>query len=163
MLIVFFSFLFFYLNFLAIWVLSAYKFREDLFSRVFNFASFFLFFQSREKAKLCIPIRNINNKADSCFCLSMRSTHVPREKRILTKLFQCHSKGPLLHSKRTKCVISSKTQNDYIFREQILSQFGEIGFGKINKPKNTLRGYRVYFELLNKEPGGRKLVRGTGK
>ena len=42
------------------------------------------------------------NKADSCFCLSMRSTHIPREIRILTKLFQCHSKGPLLHSKRKK-------------------------------------------------------------
>ena len=46
------------------------------------------------------------NKADSCFCLSMRSTHIPREIRILTKLFQCHSKGPLLHSKRKKKVSS---------------------------------------------------------
>ena len=66
------------------------------------------------------------NKADSCFCLSMRSTHIPREMRILTELFQCHSKGPILHSKGTKCVISSKTQNDYIFKEQILGQFGQI-------------------------------------
>ena len=105
------------------------------------------------------------NKADSCFCLSMRSTHFPREMRILTELFQCHSKGPILHSKRTKCVISSKTQNDYIFKEQILSQFGQIELRKINKQKNTLRRYGVYFDLLNKEPGGGNytVVRGTGK
>ena len=90
-------------------------------------------------------------KANSCFCLSLRSRHIPREIRILTKLFQCHSKGPLLHSKRKKSVISSKTQNDYIFKEQILGQFGEIGFRKINKQKNMLRRYGVYFELLNKE------------
>ena len=37
----FFLFFFCYLNFLAIRVLSTYKFREDLFSRVFNFAIFF--------------------------------------------------------------------------------------------------------------------------
>ena len=91
------------------------------------------------------------NKTDSCFCLSMRSTHILGEMRILTKLFQCHSKGPLLHSKRKISVISSKTQNDYIFKEQILGQFGEIGFRKISKQKNTLRRYGVYFELLNKE------------
>lgn len=41
--------------------------------------------------------------------------------------------------------------NDYIFKEQILGQFGEIGFRKISKQKNTLRRYGVYFELLNKE------------
>ena len=75
------------------------------------------------------------NKTDSCFCLSMRSTHIPGEMRILTKLFQCYSKGPLLHSKRKISVISSKTQNDYIFKEQILGQFGEIGFRKISKQK----------------------------
>ena len=77
------------------------------------------------------------DKADSCFCLSIWSTHIPREIRILTKFFQCHSKGPLLHSKRKKIVISSKKQNDYILNEQILGQFGEIGFRKINKQKNT--------------------------
>ena len=91
------------------------------------------------------------NKTDSCLCLSMRSTHIPGEMRILTKLFQCHSNGPLLHSKRKISVISSKTQNDYIFKEQILRQFGEIGFRKISKQKNTLRRYGLYFELLNKE------------
>ena len=78
------------------------------------------------------------------------TTHIPRDIRILTKLFQCHSKGPLLHSKRKKSVVLSKTQNDYIFKEQILGQFGEIGFRKINKLKNTIRRYGVYFELLNK-------------
>ena len=84
------------------------------------------------------------HKADLCFCLSMPSTHIPREIRILTKLFQCHSKGPLLHSERKKSVVSSKTQNDYIFKQQILGQFGEIGFKKIKQTKNTLRHYGVY-------------------
>ena len=84
------------------------------------------------------------NKADLCFCLSMPSTHIPREIRILTKLFQCHSKGPLLHSERKKSVVSSKTQNDYIFKQQILGQLGEIGFKKIKQTKNTLRRYGVY-------------------
>ena len=91
------------------------------------------------------------NKAYSCFSLSIRSTHIPGEIRIFRKLLQCHSKGPLLHSKRKISVVSSKTQNDYIFTEQILGQFGKIGFRKINKQKNTLRHYGVYFELLNKE------------
>ena len=105
---------------------------------------------NREKREIMYTNKKYN-KADSCFCLSIRSTHIPREIRILTKLFQWHSKGPLLHSKRKISVISSKTQNDYIFKEQILGQFGEIGLRKINKQKNTLRRYGVYFELLNKE------------
>ena len=72
----------------------------------------------------------------------MRSTHIPGEIRILTKLFQCHSKGPLLHLKRKKSVVSSKMQNDYIFKEQILAQFGEIGFRKINKQKKHVTPLR---------------------
>ena len=72
----------------------------------------------------------------------MRSTHIPGEMRILTKLFQCHSNGPLLHSKRKISVISSKTQNDYIFKEQILGQFGEIGLRKINKQQKHVTPLR---------------------
>ena len=82
----------------------------------------------------------------------MPSTHIPREIRILTKLFQCHSKGPLLQSERKKSVVSSKTQNDYIFKQQILGQFGEIGFKKIKQTKKHVTPLRgLYFELLNKE------------
>ena len=106
------------------------------------------FFFNREKRQIMYTNKKYN-KADLCFCLSMPSTHIPREIRILTKLFQCHSKGPLLHSERKKSVVSSETQNDYIFKQQILGQFGEIGFKKIKQTKNTLRG--LYFELLNKE------------
>ena len=141
MLIVFFFFLFCffccffffcYLNLLAIWVLN---FECLYFARIyFRWSLISHFFFNREKREIMYTNKKYS-KADSCFCLSMRSTHIPREIRVLTKLFQCHSKGPLLHSK--KIVISSKTQNDYIFNEQILGQFGEIGFRKINKQKNT--------------------------
>ena len=130
-----------------------FKFRVLInFARIYfrgSLISHFCFF-NREKREIMYTNKKYN-KADSCFCLSMRPTHIPREIRILTKLFQCHSKGPLLHSKRKKSVVSSKTQNDYIFKEKLLCQFGEIGFRKINKQKNTLRRYGVYFELLNKE------------
>ena len=57
------------------------------------------FFFNREKRQIMYTNKKYN-KADLCFCLSMPSTHIPREIRILTKLFQCHSKGPLLHSER---------------------------------------------------------------
>ena len=96
---------------------------------------------NREKREIMYTNKKYN-KADSCFCLSIRSTHIPREIRILTKLFQCHSKGPLLHSKRKISVISSKTQNDYIFKEQILGQFGEIGLRKINKQQKHVTPLR---------------------
>ena len=93
------------------------------------------------------------NKADLCFCLSMPSTHIPREIRILTKLFQCHSKALLLHSERKKSVVSSKTQNDYIFKQQILGQFGEIGFKKI---KQTKKRYAVTGFILRVTKQGNK-------
>ena len=81
----------------------------------------------------------------------MRSTHIPREIRILTKLFQCHSKGPLLHSKRKKSVVSSKTQNDYnCFKRTNRRPVWRNWVQKNKQTKNTLRRCGVYFELLIK-------------
>ena len=51
-------------------------------------------------------------------------------------------KGTFTPLKTLKSVISSKTQNDYTFKEQILGQFGEIGFRKINKQKKHVMPLR---------------------
>ena len=52
---------------------------------------------------------------------------VNEEHSKFDKIISMSLKGTLLHSKRRKSVVSSKTQND--------GQFGEIGFRKINKQK----------------------------
>ena len=97
------------------------------------------------------------NKADSFSCLSLRSTHIPREMRILTKLFQCHSKGRLLHSKRTKCVISSKTKNDYTNPQPVWRNWVQT---KINKQKTSYAVTGLGLLRVPKQGTGRgKLVR----
>ena len=105
----------------------------------------------------CIPIRNIIKPIR--FPVSLCDLHILREMRILTKLFQCHSKGPLLHSKRTKCVISSKTKNDYtdpVWRNWVQT--------KINKQKTSYAVTGLGLLRVPKQGTRRgKLVRSTGK
>ena len=83
------------------------------------------------------------NEADSFSCLSLRPTHIPREMRILTKLFGNATQRDLYSTPNVQNVSSHQRRKMTI---QILSQFGEIGFKKIDKQtKNKLRRYRVGF------------------
>ena len=75
------------------------------------------------------------NKADLCFCLSMPSTHIPREIRILTKLFQCHSKGPLLHSERKKVSSHQRRKTTIFLNNKSSASLEKLGSKKLNKQK----------------------------
>ena len=78
-------------------------------------------------------------------------THSTRDSNF-DKIISMSLKGTFTPLRTQKSVVSSKTQNDYIFKQQILGQFGEIGFKKIKQTKKHVTPLRgLYFELLNKE------------
>ena len=92
------------------------------------------FFFNREKRQI-VHTNEKYNKADLCFCLSMPSTHIPCEIRLLTKLFQCHSKGPLLQSERKKVSSHQRRKTTIFLNNKSSASLEKLGPKKLNKQK----------------------------